>query len=119
MKEDLVCTLQKQWDRVENEELTLLDNLSRELCALAEEGQQVAQQQAILQTLLFEGIVQREETIKDAHEATLDRMYENAEIKFVEWLEFEGGIYWVKGKVCYPGYMPLIIFCRNHGKILS
>ncbi len=75
MKEDVVCTLQKQWDRVEKEQLTHLDNLSEELCALANEGQQVAQQQAVLQMLLFEEILQREETIKDAHKATLDWMF--------------------------------------------
>ena len=111
-KRDLLCTLQKQWDRVEKGQLTHLDNLSEELFALAKEGQQVAQQQAVLQTLLFEEILQREETIKDAHKATLDWMFEKNKTKFMEWLEFKEGIYWVKGKVCYP----LIIFLRNHGK---
>jgi hypothetical protein len=118
MKRDLRWTLQKQWDRVEKEQLTHLDNLSEELCALVKEVQQVAQQQAILQTLLFEEILQREETIKDAHKATLDWMFEKNNTKFVEWLEFKEGIYWVKGKVCCHDYIPLLIFFRNYGKIL-
>lgn len=118
MKGDLLCTLQKQWDRVEKEQLTYLDNLSEELCALAKEGQQVAQQQAILQTLLFEEILQREETIKDAHEATLDWMFEKNKTKFMEWLEFKEGIYWVKGKAG-SGKSTLMKYICNHNTTLE
>ena len=59
----------------------------------------LAQQQAILQTLLFEEMEQREESIKDAHKATLDWMFQKNGTKFKEWLESEKGIYWVRGKV--------------------
>jgi hypothetical protein len=76
------------------------------------EGQQVAQQLAVLQTLLFEEILQREETIKDVHKATLEWMFAKNKTKFMDWLEFKEGIYWVKGRVCYPH----TIFLRNHGK---
>lgn len=102
MKKDIIGTLEKQEDRVKKEKkdrLTSFDDLSKELRMLAKEGQQVAQQQAILQTLLFEEMEQRHETIKDAHKATLDWMFEPNKMKFVEWLETESGIYWVKGKV--------------------
>jgi TolA-binding protein len=107
MKKDIIETLEKQEDRVKKEKkdrLTSFDDLSKELRTLAKEGQQVAQQQAILQTLLFEEMEQRHETIKDAHKATLNWMFEPNKMKLVEWLETERGIYWVKGKVSEPVY---------------
>lgn len=80
------------------------DDLSKQWLTLAEEGQRIARQQIILQTLVFEEMEQREETIKDAHKATLDWMFEEKETHFAELLEVEKGIYWVKGKVrlCLP-----------------
>jgi len=75
------------------------DNLPTKLSSFIKEGQMLAQQQAILQTLLFEQMEQREENIKDAHKATLDWMFQKNGAKFMEWLEAEEGIYWVRGKV--------------------
>lgn len=56
-------------------------------------------QHKILRSLNFEEMGQREETIKDAHKATLNWVLENNETKFLDCLEAEKGIYWVKGKV--------------------
>ncbi|KAH8745708.1 hypothetical protein BGZ57DRAFT_936187 [Hyaloscypha finlandica] len=58
----------------------------------------VKHQQDVLQSLVFEEMKQREETIKDAHEMTLDWMFENPETGFMGWLKAESGIYWVRGK---------------------
>lgn len=62
-------------------------------------------QQEVLQSLVFEEMKQREETIKDAHEMTLNWMFEKPETGFMNWLEADGGIYWVRGKVFYPHIM--------------
>ena len=74
------------------------DELSTKLLSFIEEGQMLAQK-VMLESLLFEGMEQREESVKDAHEATLDWMFQRNGTKFKEWLETENGIYWVRGKV--------------------
>lgn len=76
-----------------------LDNLSRQFLALAEEGAKAVQEQQILESLVFEEMQLREEAIKDAHKITLDWMFEKGELKFMDWLEAENGIYWIKGKL--------------------
>jgi hypothetical protein len=116
LKLDLISTLERQRDRAGREQQTRLDNFSKQLFALAKEGQEVLQQQIILQTLLFEQMEQREENIKDAYKTTLDWLFEKNETRFMDWLESEQGIYWVKGKVCVPRSN-----CRNphHARISS
>jgi transposase len=88
---------------------TGLENLSKQLLALAEEGKRMSQEQEILKSLVFEEMEQREEAIKDAYKATLNWLFEKTEkneTKFMNWLEAGNGIYWVKGKV-------RVINCRH------
>jgi hypothetical protein len=109
MKLELISTLDRGRDEAARQQQAGFDMLSKQLFSLVEEGQLVAQQQTILQTLLFEEMEQREEAIKDAHKTTLDWMFERNETKFMNWLETGNGIYWVKGKVYGPRPTPLII----------
>ena len=81
---------------------TGLDKLSKQLFALAEEGQRVTQEQKVLESLIFEEMEQRGEAIKDAQSATLDWMFRENGTRFMNWLKAETGIYWVKGKVRDP-----------------
>jgi hypothetical protein len=113
LKEDLISTLGRHSDGVAKEQQASFDNFSKQLFAFVKEGQLVTHQQIILQTLLFEEMEQREETIKDAHKATLDWMFEKEEVKFMKWLETEKGIYWVKGKVCGPRAIPLVVLIES------
>lgn len=99
LKIDLISTLAEPEDWGAKERQTSFDNLSKKFLAFVEESKLVAQQQIILRSLLFEQIFQREENIKDAHQATLDWMFEKNETKFMNWLETGKGIYWVRGKV--------------------
>jgi hypothetical protein len=78
---------------------TDLEDLAKQILALAEESKRVDRQQKILRSLIFEEMEQREETIKDAHIATLNWMVEKNETMFIDWLEAEKGVYWLKGKV--------------------
>lgn len=102
LKKDLVLIVEKQQEAQQ----TSFDAFSAQLSAFVKEGQLLPQQQSILQTLIFEEMEQREETIKDAHKKTLDWMFERNEISFMEWLESEEEIYWVKGKVRNPLLTP-------------
>lgn len=108
MKLELISTLDRGRGEAARQQQAGFDMLSKQLFSLVEEGQLVAQQQTILQTLLFEEMEQREEAIKDAHKTTLDWMFERNETKFMNWLETGNGIYWVKGKVYDPRSTPLI-----------
>ncbi|KUJ09979.1 uncharacterized protein LY89DRAFT_689860 [Mollisia scopiformis] len=118
MRLDLVRTLERQEHRVKKEQQTRIENLFEELRKLANAGQEMTQQQAILRTLLFEEMEQRQETIQDAHKATLDWMFKPDKEKFVEWLEAERGIYWVRGKAG-SGKSTLMKYICNHETTLK
>jgi hypothetical protein len=109
LRNDIIKTLKIQGELVAKGQGTGLENLSKQLLILAEEGQKIsqqqdilAQQQKILQTLIFEEMEQREESIKDAHKTTLDWVFKKNETQFMNWLKTEKGIYWVRGKVRVP-----------------
>jgi hypothetical protein len=112
LKSDIISTLERHSDEAAKEQQTRFNNLSKELFVLAKQGPQLAQQQLMLQTLLFEEMEQREENIKDAHKTTLNWMFQK-KIKFTNWLESEKGIYWVKGKVRDPHPRTLYSWPRN------
>ena len=80
-----------------------LDEISRKMATLAEDGKRVAQEQNLLQSLTFESMKQREEKIKEAHRTTLGWIFLKSETRLIDWLKTENGIYWVKGKVGWPG----------------
>lgn len=109
MRKNLVSTLEIQAKEALQKQQAGLSNFSKQLLAFAKEGQLVAEQQSRLQTLLFEEMEQREESIKDAHKTTLDWMFEKKKTNFMNWLETEKGVFWVKGKVCHPDPKSLII----------
>jgi hypothetical protein len=95
---DIVTTLNKQEDTSAKGH-TELTNLSKQLLALSAEGKKAEQEPQILESLIFEEMHQREEAIKDAHKSTLHRMFDKNDLQFMDWLEAEKGIYWVRGKM--------------------
>ncbi|KAH8752602.1 hypothetical protein BGZ57DRAFT_95902 [Hyaloscypha finlandica] len=118
MKLELISTLDRGRDEAARQQQAGFDMLSKQLFSLVEGGQLVAQQQTILQTLLFEEMEQREEAIKDAHKTTLDWMFERNETQFMNWLETGNGIYWVKGKAG-SGKSTLMKYVSNHRATLE
>jgi hypothetical protein len=88
-------------------------SLAEQLLALIGECKKVELQQKILESLIFEEMEQREENIKDAHKTTLDWIFKRNDTKFVNWLETENGIYWVRGKV------RILNSCMRRGQPLS
>jgi hypothetical protein len=83
LREDIVNTLEKRGNAAAKGHAGL-NNLSKQLLALAEEGRKVEREQQILESLSFKGMQQQEETIKDAHKSSLDWMFEKNEIKFMD-----------------------------------
>ncbi|KAN0101586.1 hypothetical protein V8E51_012096 [Hyaloscypha variabilis] len=114
LREDLLHTVKTPLMAQQND----FHDLPTKLSSFIKEGQMLVRRQAILQTLLFEQMEQREENIKDAHKATLDWMFQKNGAKFMEWLETEEGIYWVRGKAG-SGKSTLMKYICNHETTLE
>lgn len=112
LRSDIVMILTKQGNASATGH-TGLDSLSEKLLTLAAEGKKVEAEQKILESLIFEEMYQREETIKDAHKSTLDWMFNKNDLQFMDWLEAEKGIYWVRGKAG-SGKSTLMKYICNH-----
>ena len=79
------------------------DDITSKLVAFTEEAENLERQQSFLEGLMFDSMKQRHDTIHKTHKKTDDWIFERPETGFRAWLESEGGIYWVKGKVSeYP-----------------
>jgi hypothetical protein len=97
LRVDIIDTLDKQAKSSAGRDIAL-DDLWRRFAALAEECQNVEREQKILKSLTFKAMKQRQEKIKDAHKRTLGWIFKKPETGFLDWLQTENGIYWVKGK---------------------
>ena len=63
------------------------------------QGQAYFAEQVILQNLRFSDIDSRHESIPKEHSKTFSWIFdETASVKFVQWLKYEDGFYWVSGK---------------------
>jgi len=98
MRADLADRLDAQGKSNAGVSITLSD-LSSKLINLLENGRLVEQEQRQLGSLAFDSMKEREEKIKDAHKKTLSWVFKNPDTAFMDWLQAQNGIYWVKGKV--------------------
>lgn len=97
--------------------------LSQWLSTLAAEGNALRKQLAVIESLRFQTIVEREKNIKEAHPATFEWLFDddNADVgpatlnTFLPWLTSQGGIYWVSGKAG-SGKSTLMKFLYGHKK---
>jgi hypothetical protein len=69
--------------------------------------QEVSQTHTIIASLQYDYMELRHESIRNAHRRTFDWIYcpqnfethdPRSQIKFVEWLQHDNGVYWVTGK---------------------
>lgn len=78
--------------------------------------------QQLLDSLRFPTMFQREESIRKAHEATFNRVFEHNKRdewhEFVQWLENENGLFWINGKLG-SGKSTLVNFIVKHAKLSS
>jgi hypothetical protein len=56
-------------------------------------------EQKILESLCFESMSQRHSDIREAHKETLRWTFDRSDIRLLDWLESDDGIYWISGKV--------------------
>lgn len=93
--------LQLQKDSSRNQ-LLMHDNMLREVCKKIDEmatvSSQLATKAGILDSLYFEDMDERHTRIKPAHGKTFSWILDDKETSFKSWLEFESGIFWVRGK---------------------
>ncbi len=101
-------------------------SLSKWLSNLAAEGNTLRKQLAVIESLRFQTIVEREKNIKEAHPATFEWLFDddNADIgsttpnTFLPWLTSQEGVYWVSGKAG-SGKSTLMKFLYGHKKTLT
>lgn len=79
-------------------DVDVLDRLSSNLLALTEESKRVGRQQQILNSLCFNSIKFRHDSIEGPHADTFQWVFKSSESNFMTWLESQNGIYWVRGK---------------------
>ena len=97
--------------------------LSGWLSILAVEGNALRKQLAVIESLRFQTIVEREKNIKEAHPATFEWLFDDGNTSvasnipntFLPWLTNQGGIYWVSGKAG-SGKSTLMKFLCSHKK---
>ena len=93
-----------------------MEELSNNISSLANEVRLSASDQALLNSLRFEYMAQRQATVEPAHEQTFGWVLDpSSPVKFDDWLRFQDGIYWVMGKAG-SGKSTLMKFLLNHMK---
>lgn len=91
---------------------------------LADEARWVANSQRILKSLHYEHITEREANVKDAQLHTFEWIFDDAfskvgsQTRFVDWMEFGEGIYWISGKAG-SGKSTLIKYISRHNRTLK
>ena len=98
MRADLADRLDAQGKSNAGVSITLSD-LSSKLINLLENGRLAEHEQRQLGSLVFGSMKEREEKIKAAYKKTLSWVFKNPDTAFMDWLQAQNGIYWVKGKV--------------------
>ena len=93
-----------------------MEELSNNISNLANEVRLSASDQVLLNSLRFDYMAQRQETVEPAHEQTFEWALDSSSpVKFDDWLRFQDGIYWVMGKAG-SGKSTLMKFLLNHTK---
>lgn len=88
-----------------------LSDLSSKLTAFVKEGEEAEKDQRIVERLLFKEIKLRKSDIDPAYIHTLQWMFDRKRATFANWLESQGGIYWVNGQVCWHFSTDMIRLC--------
>ena len=94
-------------------------DLSAKISNLVDEASKLATEKDILDSLRFKTMRFRQSKIVDAHAKTFDWMLEKksskatTRVKFLEWLQSEGGLYWIAGKAG-SGKSTLMKHLTNH-----
>lgn len=73
-----------------------VETISSKLLRWAEEAKSLKKTQGILRSLQFEGMLHRQEGIPEAEPYTF-QWIEKPELKFLDWLSSDNGVYWVTG----------------------
>lgn len=80
-----------------------LTSLATKLIALVSEQDRGDRQVKVIKSLYFTELKQRQSDIQDSHSGTLEWLFDKSRTTFVDWLESQNGIYWVKGLVRWLG----------------
>ncbi|GJC83678.1 hypothetical protein ColLi_06516 [Colletotrichum liriopes] len=70
----------------------------KEMYEFGEEMNRTERKQRILQGLQFNQMKDRQDKILPEHETTFNWVFEEENTKFPQWLESQGGIFWIRGK---------------------
>ena len=93
-----------------------MEELSNNISSLANEVRLSASDQALLNSLRFDYMAQRQATVEPAYEQTFGWVLDpSSPVKFDDWIRFQDGIYWVMGKAG-SGKSTLMKFLLNHKK---
>lgn len=96
---------QKVWnenvEKVTKSHFQGLQNTVVQLNGLTGTLKQVKRQEALLRSLQFASIRRRHGDIQEAHERTLEWLFDEKGTSFVSWLENGRGVYWINGLVRY------------------
>ncbi|KAF2868732.1 hypothetical protein BDV95DRAFT_549072 [Massariosphaeria phaeospora] len=112
--QEIMDLVSKRTESSANQQIAI-ENISSRLSALAGTARELDMQRQILQGLVYDQMKHREDMIKKAHQETLQWIFDGADSKFVDWLEQENSIYWVKGKAG-SGKSTLIKYISTHSR---
>jgi hypothetical protein len=76
-----------------------MSDMITKLTDLVEQRDRMRHQHAILRSLRYDDMKDRQERVHRADDVTLGWLLKGSDIRFVEWLEDGEQLYWVKGKV--------------------
>lgn len=96
-----------------------MQDLSASISSLAESGNSIALEQKVIKSLWFKSLNVRHAKVAEAHAETFSWIFEDASqghsgrVKFHDWLQFQGGIYWIMGKAV-SGKSTLMKYLYHH-----
>ncbi|RFU79029.1 hypothetical protein TARUN_3158 [Trichoderma arundinaceum] len=110
------------WDAKPSEvqDLLKMSAIQRPFSVLVDSMERLAEQKrkTILQTLYFSQLQERELAVSEAHESTLEWIFDEVKpTNFVKWLRESDSIYWISGKAG-SGKSTLMRFLTGHRKTL-
>ncbi|KAI1655760.1 hypothetical protein F4813DRAFT_152812 [Daldinia decipiens] len=95
------------------EVLANLRILSEKILHLHETGKRTHDDERVLRSLYFAGIMARQKKIAEAHARTFAWVFQKRPPEFVNWLEDSSGIFWIRGKPG-SGKSTLMKFISSH-----
>ncbi|KAE8375567.1 hypothetical protein BDV26DRAFT_294952 [Aspergillus bertholletiae] len=90
-----------------------LSDLRSNLLSLLGEGRALSHRKAVIQSLTFKAMKRRHDQINTAHFKTLDWVFDRSKTTFGQWLEEQGGIYWING-LAGSGKSTLMKYISDH-----